>query len=196
MITKKSTSEVTRERILLAATELFLAKGYEQTTTREITKVLNITQPALYHYFGDKEALFVEVIKRVGKQVSDSMHFILSQTYEQRIDQLAAMTQVIVTRHPRDVFTLIHGSFNVLSLENQRELGIVFGRDYVRPIAKFFDQEALKLRQNVDSRVASSFYITSLAPLFSDFHRLNGTLDMTERIQQLLDLILYGVSER
>lgn len=196
MITKKSTSEVTRERILLAATELFLAKGYEQTTTREITKVLNITQPALYHYFGDKEALFVEVIKRVGKQVSDSMHFILSQTYEQPIDQLTAMTQVIVTRHPRDVFTLIHGSFNVLSLENQRELGIVFGRDYVRPIAKFFDQEALKLRQNVDSRVASSFYITSLAPLFSDFHRLNGTLDMTERIQQLLDLILYGVSER
>ncbi|MBZ5960497.1 TetR/AcrR family transcriptional regulator [Leuconostoc gelidum subsp. gasicomitatum] len=196
MITKKSTSEVTRERILLAATELFLAKGYEQTTTREITKVLNITQPALYHYFRDKEALFVEVIKRVGKQVSDSMHFILSQTYEQPIDQLAAMTQVIVTRHPRDVFTLIHGSFNVLSLENQRELGIVFGRDYVRPIAKFFDQEALKLRQNVDSRVASSFYITSLAPLFSDFHRLNGTLDMTERIQQLLDLILYGVSER
>ncbi|AFS39783.1 MAG: TetR/AcrR family transcriptional regulator [Leuconostoc gelidum] len=196
MITKKSTSEVTRERILLAATELFLAKGYEQTTTREITKVLNITQPALYHYFGDKEALFVEVIKRVGKQVSDSMHLILSQTYEQPRDQLVAMTQVIVTRHPRDVFTLIHGSFNVLSLENQRELGIVFGRDYVKPIAIFFDQEALKLRQHVDSRVASSFYITSLAPLFGDFHRLNGTLDMTERIQQLLDLILYGVSER
>lgn len=181
---------------MLAATELFLAKGYEQTTTREITKVLNITQPALYHYFGDKEALFVEVIKRVGKQVSDSMHLILSQTYEQPRDQLVAMTQVIVTRHPRDVFTLIHGSFNVLSLENQRELGIVFGRDYVKPIAIFFDQEALKLRQHVDSRVASSFYITSLAPLFGDFHRLNGTLDMTERIQQLLDLILYGVSER
>ncbi|GMA66932.1 hypothetical protein GCM10025884_05590 [Leuconostoc gelidum subsp. gelidum] len=54
----------------------------------------------------------------------------------------------------------------------------------------------MKLRQHVDSRVASSFYITSLAPLFGDFHRLNGTLDMTERIQQLLDLILYGVSER
>ncbi|GMA66933.1 hypothetical protein GCM10025884_05600 [Leuconostoc gelidum subsp. gelidum] len=122
---------------MLAATELFLAKGYEQTTTREITKVLNITQPALYHYFGDKEALFVEVIKRVGKQVSDSMHLILSQTYEQPRDQLVAMTQVIVTRHPRDVFTLIHGSFNVLSLENQRELGIVFGRDYVKPIAIF-----------------------------------------------------------
>ncbi|MGY3742745.1 TetR/AcrR family transcriptional regulator [Leuconostoc inhae] len=196
MRTKTSTSEVTRERILLAATDLFLAKGYEQTTTREITKVLNVTQPALYHYFGDKEALFVEVIKRVGKQVSDGMLVILSQSYDQPSDQLVAMTQVIVRRHPRDVFTLIHGSFNLLSLANQRELGLVFGRDYVAPIAKFFDQEALNLRQHVDSRVASSFYITSLAPLFGDFHRLNGTVDMTERIQQLLDLILYGVSER
>ncbi|MFR8086585.1 MAG: TetR/AcrR family transcriptional regulator [Leuconostoc gelidum] len=190
------TSEATRERILLAATELFLANGYGQTTTRQITKVLNMTQPALYHYFGDKEALFVEVIRRVGTQVATNMQLVLDQTYDQPKDQLVAMTMVIVTRHPRDVFTLIHGSFNALSSQNQQELGMIFGRDYVAPIAQFFNQEALKLRQNIDSKIASSFYITSLAPLFGGFHSLDGTLEMTERIQQLLDLILYGVAER
>lgn len=190
------TSEATRERILLAATELFLANGYDQTTTRQITKVLNMTQPALYHYFGDKEALFVEVIRRVGTQVATNMQLVLDQTYDQPKDQLVAMTMVIVTRHPRDVFTLIHGSFNALSSQNQQELGMIFGRDYVAPIAQFFNQEALKLRQNIDSKIASSFYITSLAPLFGGFHSLDGTLEMTERIQQLLDLILYGVAER
>lgn len=188
-------SEATREKILLAATTLFLARGYAQTTTREITKVLNITQPALYHYFGDKEALFVEVIKRVGQQVADNMQVILSKNYDEPIAQLIDMTKVIVTRHPRDVFTLIHSSFSDLSSASQRDLGAVFGRDYVAPIAQFFDQEAIKLRQHIDSKIASSFYITSLAPLFSDFHAINHEQTMTERIQQLLDLILYGVAQ-
>ncbi|CAM3104918.1 TetR/AcrR family transcriptional regulator [Leuconostoc rapi] len=192
----RTTSEATREKILLAATTLFLARGYAQTTTREITKVLNMTQPALYHYFGDKEALFVEVIKRVGQQVATNMQLVLAKTYDQPIAQLVDMTQVIVTRHPRDVFTLIHGSFSDLSSVSQRELGIVFGRDYVMPIAQFFDQEALKLRHHIDPKIASSFYITSLAPLFSDFHAINNEQTMTERIQQLLDLILYGVAQR
>jgi len=193
---KSSTSEATRERILLAATELFLARGYEQTTTRDITKMLNITQPALYHYFGDKETLFVEVIDRVGNQVAEGMRLVLQQSYDQPSDQLVAMTEIIVTYHPRDVFTLIHSSFISLSSDNQKALGIIFGRDYVAPIAQFFAKEAVKLRKNIDARMASSFYITSLAPLFGDFHKLGNDVSMKKRIEQLLDLILYGVLER
>lgn len=193
---KSSTSEATRERIFLAATELFLARGYEQTTTRDITKMLNITQPALYHYFGDKETLFVEVIDRVGNQVAEGMRLVLQQSYDQPSDQLVAMTEIIVTYHPRDVFTLIHSSFISLSSDNQKALGIIFGRDYVAPIVQFFAKEAVKLRKNIDARMASSFYITSLAPLFGDFHKLGNDVSMKKRIEQLLDLILYGVLER
>ncbi|MCT8389220.1 TetR/AcrR family transcriptional regulator [Leuconostoc holzapfelii] len=196
METKSQTNAATRDRILAAATEQFLAHGFEQTTTREIAKVLNITQPALYHYFGDKETLFVEVIKLVGEQVANDMLLILAKNYRQPIEQLVDMTKVIVLRHPRDVFTLIHGSFSVLSPGSQQTLGMVFGRYYVAPIARFFDQEALKLRQHVDARMASAFYITSLAPLFSEFHTLTGAQDLTTRVRELLDLILYGVAQR
>lgn len=196
METKSQTNAATRDRILFAATEQFLAHGFEQTTTRDIAKALNITQPALYHYFGDKETLFVEVIKQVGNQVANDMLLILAKSYDQPVAQLVDMTKVIVLRHPRDVFTLIHGSFAVLSPDSQKTLGMVFGRNYVAPIARFFDQEALKLRPHVDARMASAFYITSLAPLFSEFHSLTGSRDLTTRVTELLDLILYGVAQR
>ena len=131
-------SENRRQQIINAATTLFLAKGYNQTTTRDIAKVLNISQPALYHHFGDKETLFVEVVKTVGDQVNHDMKKILAKTYTEPIDQLIDLTDAILTRHPRDVFTLIHSSFTSLSDKHQRVLGMIFGQDYVAPIAQFF----------------------------------------------------------
>ncbi|CAH1853444.1 TetR/AcrR family transcriptional regulator [Convivina intestini] len=186
--------EETRDRILGAATDLFLSNGYDQTSTRQIAKILDISQPALYHYFGDKEALFVEVIRAVGSQIGREMWAVLDQTYSDPVDQLVDMTQAILTRHPRDVFTLIHGSFPSLSADNQRVLGMTFGRNYVAPIEAFFASGAVKLHENVDAHTASSFYITSLAPLFSTFHSLKPQQSRKEQIQQLLNLILYGVA--
>ena len=56
--------------------------------------------------------------------------------------------------------------------------------------------ESIQLRDNVDAQIASSFYITSLSPLFGEFHSLGEQITMRERIQQLLDLILYGVEKK
>ncbi|CAK8054361.1 TetR/AcrR family transcriptional regulator [Eupransor demetentiae] len=188
--------EETRQRILNAATELFLMDGYEQTTTREIAKKLDISQPALYHHFGDKETLFVEVIKKVGTEIQQEMKDILAQPYDDMVEELTDLTLVILTRHPRDVFTLIHGSFPSLSRESQRELGMAFGIDYVMPIQEFFEKSSLELNQDVDAKTAASFYITSLAPLFSDFHALTEDSSQRERIGQLLNLILFGAAKR
>lgn len=45
----------TQQKILKEATDLFMSKGYLGTSTREIAQKVGITQPNLYHYFGDKE---------------------------------------------------------------------------------------------------------------------------------------------
>lgn len=46
MTVKTQANEATREKIMLAATTVFLSHGYEQTTTRDISKLLGISQPA------------------------------------------------------------------------------------------------------------------------------------------------------
>jgi AcrR family transcriptional regulator len=56
--------EVTRQRILAVAQELFSQRGFDGTTVREIAGRVDITDPALYYYFRTKrlilEALMIQ----------------------------------------------------------------------------------------------------------------------------------------
>jgi AcrR family transcriptional regulator len=52
-----------RERILKAAMELFVQKGYHDTTTREITERAGLSKGLLYNYFPSKEAILGGIIE-------------------------------------------------------------------------------------------------------------------------------------
>lgn len=51
-----------RQRLLLTATRLFAAKGYDAVTTREICAAAEVNPGAIHYHFGDKEGLYREVI--------------------------------------------------------------------------------------------------------------------------------------
>jgi TetR/AcrR family transcriptional regulator len=52
-----------RERLLAAATRLFGAKGYAATSVREILNAADVTAPVLYYHFGNKEGLFIGLLR-------------------------------------------------------------------------------------------------------------------------------------
>ncbi len=56
--------ERTQERILKAAFREFAAKGFAGARVDEIARRAAINKRMLYHYFGDKEGLFREVLRR------------------------------------------------------------------------------------------------------------------------------------
>jgi AcrR family transcriptional regulator len=56
--------ERTRERILSAALEEFAAKGFAGARVDAIARRAAINKRMLYHYFGNKEHLFREVLRR------------------------------------------------------------------------------------------------------------------------------------
>jgi len=51
----------TRQRILDAARDLFVLKGYDATTMRAIADRIEYTPTAIYHHFRNKEALLTEL---------------------------------------------------------------------------------------------------------------------------------------
>lgn len=57
-----------RDRILGAATELFLTEGYGSTTIEAVVARAGISKRTFYHRFDDKAALFAAVIHRVIEQ--------------------------------------------------------------------------------------------------------------------------------
>ena len=56
---------VTQQKVLRAAVALFLEKGYTRTTTGEIATAAGIGQSSFFHVFPSKEALLLELVKRM-----------------------------------------------------------------------------------------------------------------------------------
>src|SRR5215470_10470834 len=60
----KSTKQVTRERILEAAERLFLEKGFNATSVRDIAAEADYTTGAVYGTFKSKAEVFLQVAHR------------------------------------------------------------------------------------------------------------------------------------
>lgn len=64
--------EDVRSRILDAARELFVQRGYEATTMRAIAEKIEFTPTAIYHHFASKEALLHEICATDFAQLAGS----------------------------------------------------------------------------------------------------------------------------
>jgi len=66
----------TDEKIMEKALEAFALKGYENIGVQEICNASGITKPTLYHYFGSKTGLLIEIMteysKRLVRDIADA----------------------------------------------------------------------------------------------------------------------------
>jgi AcrR family transcriptional regulator len=54
--------EVRKQEILMVARELFVTKGYEQTSVNDILKIVDIAKGTFYYYFNSKEEVLAAII--------------------------------------------------------------------------------------------------------------------------------------
>lgn len=74
-----------------AAVRLFAAKGFDATTVQEVVEAAEVTKGALYHYFGSKDDLLLEIYRSlIGRQMADLDRIIGSE------QDLAATVRLIV----------------------------------------------------------------------------------------------------
>jgi len=64
-------SAATRERLLAAAAEAFLERGYERCTVADIARRADVTVGAIYSNFQGKAEILLEVMRRRLKQQTD-----------------------------------------------------------------------------------------------------------------------------
>ncbi len=62
-----------REAILTTAVQLFLEKSYGRTSLNDVADRLNITKPAIYHYFRNKEHILVECYRLGTAMIGESL---------------------------------------------------------------------------------------------------------------------------
>lgn len=81
----------TRERILDAALDLFLEKGFDKTSLREIAEKLGFTKAALYYHFESKDDIFMALHLRLHQLA----HVGMAQVGDGRIVTVESWVQIL-----------------------------------------------------------------------------------------------------
>lgn len=138
MITRKKRSpkpekHAARERLLTAALDIFTEKGYASTSVREIVESAGVTKPVLYYYFGNKEGIYLELMKEPFKVLEK----ILVETAHEELSSRERVMQM-------------YDRIFLLFLKNLKSARLMYSIYYGPPQgAPFIDFEAyhLKIRE-------------------------------------------------
>lgn len=88
----------TRNRVLNAAGPIFAEKGYGAATVREICAAANTNQAAINYHFGDKQALYLEVVKLAHQRRMEQVPAASWPVEAAPGDKLRAFVLAVLTR--------------------------------------------------------------------------------------------------
>lgn len=86
MSSRRLAPDARREQLLECATRLFGERPYSQVSTTDIAREAGIARGLLNHYFGDKRALYLEVVRRAALLPAMSPGHLPTGTLEERVD--------------------------------------------------------------------------------------------------------------
>lgn len=118
----------TLDRILIAAESLFAEQGYDGTTLRQITQGAKVNLAAVNYHHGDKESLYLEILRRRIQPIDQVRLARLDEAEQQAGDQPVPLgTLMEILAGP--LFELYAGSD-----ENGRHGARLLGRALVEPL--------------------------------------------------------------
>lgn len=193
-LTRQDMLELTRKKILSAASELFMAKGYSQTSTRDIAKKVGITQPALYHHFKNKVDIYEEVIVDLTKDVKLDLESILEKNLCLE-EKLFEIYKIFVIKHPTSLFSMINDIRREMTGEKSLKMYLIWKATYLDPVIAFLTQaqEEKQIRKGLDIEQSARYLLTAISStievqsMYKDIHELE------EDIKSVVDFALYGI---
>ncbi len=84
----------TRQSILTVARELFLEKGFEATTIRNIAEKIEYSPSVIYQYFKDKNEIFYTIHSDAFSELIRYMR--VSEMHKNPVDQLIALGEIYI----------------------------------------------------------------------------------------------------
>ena len=137
----------TQDRILVAATELFLNRGYENTTIAHVAEHAEVSRATVFWHFSDKESLFRECFSRLCEPFRASLSRDLSALPpEKRLREQVELYQSFIAQHRVDVDGFIrwateHTSFRDWLVRTVLDLHHRFGGVLTETLAEIVPRE-------------------------------------------------------
>jgi AcrR family transcriptional regulator len=182
-----------RERIIEAATFLFVSRGYYGISMREIAEAVGVSKAGLYYHFRDKEALFLAILTANLERIEGLIQDARAEGATTR-DQISGMVRAIFEQAPvqRAIIRLASQEMAHLSQEAQVEFGSLYREKFIGQIENILQGgvAAGELRA-MDVGLATWVLLGMMYPFFYPAHeREFGSSD--EAIKLILKIFFEG----
>jgi len=182
-----------REAVLKTAAQLFLEKSYGRTSLNDVADRLNITKPALYHYFRNKEEILLECYRLGTTLIGDTLDNIASDcgTGLEKVEAfIYSYANVMTVNFGRCVMRLDDGDLSSAALAEVR--------NYKRKIARrlrSFIQEGIEDGSIApcDAKIAA-FAIAGAVNWICQWYEPEGALSAEEIASQFARILTQGLA--
>lgn len=197
---KKAAARQASVRALLdAALHLFVSRGYRSTNLEQIAGAAKLSKGAVYFYFGSKEAVLLELLKRVQAIVVDEALAAAQSAGPRATDRIVAFLHhqaKLGITHRDEVLLLI-----LMSLEFGDRRGKVRASTagIYRQLYAFVEKlvragaAAGELRSDLRPRELASIIMANHDGTFLEWYRRSGALTGPALVRALRGVVLSGI---
>ncbi|MEM9925068.1 MAG: TetR/AcrR family transcriptional regulator [Cyanobacteria bacterium P01_D01_bin.50] len=185
-----------RERVLKAAESLFMKRGYEAVTVKDIAKVAGIHHASIYHHIpGGKVDLFTEVLTRHLHQHQRGIQDAILNARDDLHSQLLAIAAWLLSQPPLDFIRLTNSDLPSIDPEAAVEINDLAYEAVLVPIANVLEQARLKgmvdhpNMGNVAGAILNSIEGLHCVP---NEYVINSRVDMAD---QLIAVFIRGIAK-
>jgi AcrR family transcriptional regulator len=126
-------------KIVAAAGQLFMQRGYKAVSINDIIRAAEVTKPTLYYYFADKEELFVHMGLRVLAEIGDRLRAVNGLPADTGT-RLRAAAAVLMADRDTDMRMMRHEMFEHLGPSHRRRLAHAFFSQLYHPLIALMEQ--------------------------------------------------------
>ena len=182
------------EQILTTAKNLFVNKGYDGMSMREIAEALGVSKAALYYHFKDKEELFLAVLKIYLDDMSSALDRITSEPAACQ-EQIRSFVNYVLSQpaEQRSTIRLASQEITQLSPEARSAFNVIYRQKFIDKVQSIFQKgmENGEFRK-IQADVAVWALLGIMFPYFYPAH--SGNLPVpAEIIDEVTGIYLAGI---
>lgn len=192
----KTKGEITKEKIIGHAIDLFYQYGYAQTSTRLLVKSAGMTSSAIYNHFENKDEILFTIVQQAADQIIADMRRIIDQ-HDDPVDCLKQMItdMLLYVNHPKmrkKTAILIDELYHLpevlreKSVERHREIFRIF-REVIRQIQKQYSPKPM-------DDTAVTFFTLGAVQWIKYWFKEDGRLPITRVSEDLVRFVLNGLA--
>lgn len=189
----KAEAEATRQSILDASEQVFMAKGVAHASLEEIARTAQVTRGAVYWHFRNKSDVFEAMLERVRLPMTEMVESVTNETTGclEDLRKLCLFGLRILAedqRHFRVYKILFHHTESDRSLRTQN----VLAAEAIDNITRFF--ESHPHHASITPRQAARSLHTQMLGIYYDWLRNPDAYDLREEAESLVNTIFRGIS--